>query len=518
MQNNKRVLIILLAVIAVLFTAGCLVVAFGASALSTFTTTRSQSSSAVSGYIPYEEQVEVAGPIQAENQVISLIDVSVEIGVGSPIPVEVVVIGEWPDLCAQLAQVNLSFQEQNQIYIDLLATPANASCPPDRVGLRFGLRIPLNMVEMQPGTYTVIVNGQTTSFDWPAQGKPQSNTPAPLRMAYIGADGNVWLLDFPEGTPRQMTIDASSQGSGDNTITYNEPRLSSDGLYLAYRRGAGTPRSEGMQYTFGLWIANLETRESTLVYEKSPAGYNWQPGSHLLAYIPELDAKYFTIQNERPSSDYADGIMGFDVDSGSTIELVKPEHGYALYGPVWSPDGSFLSFDEVLYMEGRGPFAYYDFDLGQYVAWDKPLGNYAWSPDGERIAFDNLTYAATGNERIHIRERKGSAETPFSVDLDPGYATLPAFSPQGDQIAYLVKQDGPGSQHDTLVVQGYPAGEPRQIGVFENVYTLNWTSDGTHLVFSFGAWGEQNIAQVNLLDGSIMVLVAGMQPSLSVQP
>jgi hypothetical protein len=82
-----------------------------------------------------------------------------------------------------------------------------------------------------------------------------------------------------------------------------------------------------------------------------------------LAYIPELEGEYFTTRGDKPDSTYAKGIIGFEVDSGETVELVKPERGYALYGPVWSPDGRFLSFNELLYMEGRGPFAYYDFSL-----------------------------------------------------------------------------------------------------------------------------------------------------------
>jgi len=36
---------------------------------------------------------------------IPLQDAQVEIGIGSPMPVEVVLAGEWPNLCSQLAQV-----------------------------------------------------------------------------------------------------------------------------------------------------------------------------------------------------------------------------------------------------------------------------------------------------------------------------------------------------------------------------------------------------------------------------
>jgi Tol biopolymer transport system component len=518
MQNNNRVLIIILAVVGVLFIAGCLVIAIGMGAFSTIATTRSQATPAVYGNMPPDEQVEIAGPTRVDQIPISIHDANVEIGVGSPIPVDVVVVAEWPSLCAQLAQVNMRFVEQTQIYIDLLATPTDPSCPPDLVGLRYGLRIPLNMVEMPPGTYTVTINGLQTSFDWPVQAEPQTNTLDPLRMAYIGANGNVWLLDLPEGTPRQITGDSMPQTEGGGYINYNEPRLSSDGLYLAYRRSVGTPISEGMQVEFGLWISDLEKGESTLMYDKNPSGFNWQPGTHLLAYIPELEREYFNVRNERPDANYAKGIMGYDANEGTTVELVAPERGYTLYSPVWSLDGRFLSFDEILYMEGRGLFAYYDFTTGQYIAWNEPVGNYSWSPDGEHLAFDTLTYIATGEERIYTREREGTAILPFSFEPDSGYVIQPSFSPQGNRIAYLAKLSEGENQLFTLIVQDYPSGDAYQLGVFENVYAFNWSPDGNRLGFSFGRWGEQQIALVNLLDESSTILTSGMQPSLSFVP
>jgi hypothetical protein len=41
------------------------------------------------------------------------------------------------------------------------------SCPPDQVGLSFQFEIPLNIVEMKEGLYTITVNGVSTTFDLP---------------------------------------------------------------------------------------------------------------------------------------------------------------------------------------------------------------------------------------------------------------------------------------------------------------------------------------------------------------
>jgi len=54
---------------------------------------------------------------------------------------------------------------QRQCYT-LLATPADPACPPDYLGLPFGMAIPLNVVELPVGTYTVVANGVSTTFEW----------------------------------------------------------------------------------------------------------------------------------------------------------------------------------------------------------------------------------------------------------------------------------------------------------------------------------------------------------------
>jgi hypothetical protein len=102
-------------------------------------------------------------PVELQEMVVE--GVSVEIGVGSPIPVDAVIGGTWPGLCSQLAEIK---QEEGERSFDirLWATPDQPSCPPDHVGLPFRIAIPLNMVEKPAGTYTITANGVKTTFDW----------------------------------------------------------------------------------------------------------------------------------------------------------------------------------------------------------------------------------------------------------------------------------------------------------------------------------------------------------------
>ncbi len=268
---------------------------------------------------------------------------TVEIGIGSPIPVEAVVSGSWPELCAQLAQVEQRVSG-SRIEIRLLATPADPGCPPDQVGLPFRMALPLNMVELPPGEYSVVVNGLETSFAWPATAPEPVDTgslPA-VTIAYTGPDGNIWVLDTTQGGPRQITMDAAQDPSGE-TVNYYFPWLSSDGALVAFRRDQGRPVASGLEFSFGLWVHDLNTGECRQIYDWLPAGFSWEPGTHRLAFGQSVSDGYFTARGDIDPS-LAGGIMELDWDTGQTGELVKPERGFTLNGPSWSPDGSYLVF------------------------------------------------------------------------------------------------------------------------------------------------------------------------------
>lgn len=103
--------------------------------------------------------------LSGELREIAVEDVNVQIGVGSPIPVDIFVSGSWPDLCSQLAKVNQNI-EGFSIDISLLATPGKPDCPPDFLGIPFRIAIPINSVELPEGSYEVTVNGVSAAFEW----------------------------------------------------------------------------------------------------------------------------------------------------------------------------------------------------------------------------------------------------------------------------------------------------------------------------------------------------------------
>ena len=102
---------------------------------------------------------------QVEREPIQIEHVGVQVGEGSPIPVEIIASGTWPDLCSQISEVQ---SQINGFEIDVIILASTAeSCPPDHLELPFRFALPLNIVEMPEGTYTITVNGVSNSLDLP---------------------------------------------------------------------------------------------------------------------------------------------------------------------------------------------------------------------------------------------------------------------------------------------------------------------------------------------------------------
>jgi hypothetical protein len=147
-------------------------------------------------------------------------NVSVQIGVGSPIPVNVLVSGTWPDLCAQLAEVRQEFKGST-VEISLLATPKDETCPPDTLGLPFGISIPLNTVEMPEGTYTVTVNGIGANFGWGtvAVQPLDDSTSTPASPSYEAAVYRDDSAGFEFDYPASWTLDQNSGGGDRGSVS-----------------------------------------------------------------------------------------------------------------------------------------------------------------------------------------------------------------------------------------------------------------------------------------------------------
>lgn len=165
---------------------------------------------------PAEAAIAAASPGDAPTPAVTVLktmpvaDVRIEIGVGSPIPVDAFISAELPDVCAQLAEVKVE-RQPFEFQISLVAiSSTEADCQRDT--LPFRMAVPLNMVNQPAGTYTVKANGASTTFEWPS--KP-TVAPEPIGVAgqtYRSSAYGV-EVDYPAGW--------IVEGSGDGAIFWS---------------------------------------------------------------------------------------------------------------------------------------------------------------------------------------------------------------------------------------------------------------------------------------------------------
>ena len=125
-------------------------------------------------------------------QPITIDQVEVEVGVGSPIPVFVYVSGFMPDPCSQVEHTEIK-QDGSNFIITLFATPdmggpAVDSCIKDP--MYFTMSIPLNVVDLPAGSYSVTVNGSRADFklDTANSTSPLLTTDMPFNKADVQVD------------------------------------------------------------------------------------------------------------------------------------------------------------------------------------------------------------------------------------------------------------------------------------------------------------------------------------------
>ena len=334
-------------------------------------------------------------------------------------------------------------------------------------------------------------------------------------IAFQDGNSNIALVNPVTEEIKSVTQNGSSviaTGEGAQTIQFSKPAWSGDGELLAFKQELLTQEPGRLDTVTNLWVYEPASQTSWIVLENVTfSGYAWRPGTHAISYTVHTEPGYFTARGVVDAS-VAHGIMLVDVKSGEISELVAPQ-GFSLVQPKWSPDGSLVSFDEVYLMEGRGNFAWYDFNTSTYHSWEKAIGIYDWSPAGS-LAYDYLTYIPSGEELIMLNDRMNTSEELFSSTVKEGsFAFSPRFSPSGAQIAFLV---GYGSIDEVtgyqLMLQAVDSSEAQMMLEGEQIETFSWSGDGSFLAASLGFYGSADIVVIDVLNGTVTEVAQGWDP------
>jgi hypothetical protein len=136
-------------------------------------------------------------------QPITVDQVEVEVGVGSPIPVHVIVSGWMPDPCSQVEHTEIK-QDGSNFIITLSATPdvggpAVDGCIKDPMVFKVG--IPLNVVDLPAGSYSVTVNGSRADFKLDTANSTSSLRTADMPFNKADIQVEAVNIDIGRGSP-----------------------------------------------------------------------------------------------------------------------------------------------------------------------------------------------------------------------------------------------------------------------------------------------------------------------------
>jgi len=227
---------------------------------------------------------------------------------------------------------------------------------------------------------------------------------------------------------------------GETNITNNpaediEADLSPDGKKIVF--------ASDREGTYDIWVVNVDGSGLIRLTEEPAGDFSprWSPDGERIAF-------------SRTGS-----LMVMDSD-GSNVKLVtqaKPETDAApceagAFLGGWSPDGNQLTFYAASATLGVGQVCIVDVDGSNLtVVASEPPGYHvepAWSPDGEWIAFRSIR---EGNHEIYIVHPDGTSETNLTnhpaTDLEPDWSPDSQWVVFGSDRSghfdlYIMKVDG----------------------------------------------------------------------------
>ncbi len=301
-------------------------------------------------------------------------------------------------------------------------------------------------------------------------------------IAYVDNDRTVYTI-APDGTGRKQVTQVSSSDPPGGDV-YPDLAWSPNGKYLLFTRISAVPSTNPVTYRMTAYLYQPESEELRQV---EPQGsFNslvWTADSSGLLY----DRMITWNEMARPVEPIY-GIWMVDLATDQSREVVSPAHQYPLAVKSASPDGRYISFDEIMYIDGPGSFGYFDLQTQTYHAWDQKgdlqPGNVDWFPDGQSLVFDKIPSGIRPGSQIWKTDpgfEAVDALTPPDKDFS---AFLPHFAPYGGQIGYFY-QRGQFINPPELWVMNRDGSDRHRVAEGVDGVSFSWSPDGKRLAYTF---------------------------------
>src|SRR6202035_529440 len=222
----------------------------------------------------------------------------------------------------------------------------------------------------------------------------------------------------------------------------------------------------------------------------------------------------------------------------ASVQLTR---GESVSEPRFSPDGRYLSFLSARPAEGKAQLWVLDRRGGeprQLTHVTGELTGYEWSPDGQHvvlvmragektpkpIVIDSFQFkadrdgylSAASRSHLYLLEVRSGACEPLTADSGKK-ESLPAWSPDGEQIAYVsdpMKEPEQTGIDEIDLIAARAGSTPRHLlsTWSPNRQKLQWTPDGTRLAFlqgleaKFNAYIMDSLAVLEVKSGEVRPL------------
>jgi len=345
-------------------------------------------------------------------------------------------------------------------------------------------------------------------------------------IAYIGADGNLYVSDQGGGKKKQITKDAFfGKTQNDPYLYYRAPTWSKDSSKLAF----ASESFDGKVISRDLLVANVEKGSPTKVFKNQsevPIYLYWSPDNKNLSFIStvlngqnivlqsvpaaggkgtilDVGAPYYWswAPNGRTliahsgggsNASVPDHLTFIQVQDSEVTEDGLPTLPASFQAPAWSPDGHHITLTRTL--EGKKEIIITD-SAGAY---QKTLGTFTlntafvWSPDSTKLAYIDGTQAMTAGVlgKLNIVDIAKADNKIIGDDVIGLF-----WSPNSEKVAYYrIVPDSSSSSSDPssqqfaleLNVLDMKSGESRKL------YTISPTRQFMNILPYFDQYAQSS--------------------------